>query len=205
MNRVITTGCLLITVAALAATGCAGDDGTAAHTGDHHDHHHDAAGGYQPPAAFEGLDPCSITTPAEAAALSGKPDPRPTRNGGMHPDMSAAATIDTCSWLVDGFDPLAVSFQLRDQLGGVEQGQDATSKWMAEQLGHPAHLSFGKNPVEAGVEDCAAFVGYSGNRAVTVLLRLRATAATPTPTDTDNLCSRNQTTLRDIFARTRWQ
>lgn len=120
--------------------------------------------------------------------------------------MTIVGKVDTCSWIADGFDPMAVTLGIEDPArGGVQQGQDSESLWMAEQLGHPAKLTFGKNPAELGVEDCVAFVGYSNNRSASILLRLRATASTPVPTDSDNLCTRNRATVRDILARVPWK
>ncbi|MFD3462948.1 DUF3558 family protein [Nocardia fluminea] len=161
---------------------------------------------YQPPAAFEGLDPCSLATPEEVSGLVGKTGLSPSRNEGLQPDMTIVGKIDTCSWMQDRVDPVAVSLGIEGPTqGGVEQGQDTESLWMAEQLGHPVKLTFGKNPAQLGVEDCVAFVGYSNDRSVSVLLRLPANASTPAPTDTENLCVRNRSALRDIFGRVPWK
>ncbi|MFD3596765.1 DUF3558 family protein [Nocardia sp. NPDC058640] len=159
---------------------------------------------YQPPVAFEGLDPCSLATPSEVSGIVGKTGLSPSRNEGLQPDMTIVGKIDTCSWMQDRRDPVAVSLGIGTPQGGVKQGHDSESLWMAEQLGHPAELTFGKNPSQLGVEDCVAFVGYSNDRSVSVLLRLPAASSTPAPTDTDNLCVKNRTVLRDIFARVLW-
>ncbi|MEV0687200.1 DUF3558 family protein [Nocardia sp. NPDC050378] len=158
---------------------------------------------YQPPAAFEGLDPCSLATPEEVSALAGQPGLVPSRNEGLQPDMAVVGKIDTCSWMRDRVDPVAVSLGIEDQPRA--QGQDAESQWMSEQLGRPVLVTFGRKPAELGVRDCVAFVGYSDDRSVSVLLRLPADASTPAPTDTDNLCTQNRTTLRDIFSRVPWK
>ncbi|WP_147130202.1 DUF3558 family protein [Nocardia ninae] len=210
-SRVSVSVVMLTALAGAAATGCSGDNhsvppadftSTAASAASSTT----AADWYKPPAAFEGLDPCSIITPAEASALAGRPDLRAARNEGLRPDMSIVGKYDICSWMVGETSPVGVSLQIRDEvLGEVEQGQDAASLWMAEQLGRPANLSHGKNPADLGVEDCAAYVGYSERRAAGVLLTLPTTPATQIPTDTDNLCSRNQTILRDILARVPWK
>lgn len=166
---------------------------------------HNDAEWYRPPSQFEGVDPCTMVTKAEAEGMAGQTGLSAIRNAALQPHMERTGRTDTCTWSAPGTVPLAVVFQLLDQPARLDADTNQVSRWLSDNLHRPVTASYGTTPAGTGIEDCAVHVPYSNLRMVDIVLTVSAPSPAPSPTDADNLCTRNQAVLRGILTRVPWQ
>lgn len=156
-----------------------------------------------PLAVFDGLNPCSLVRPGDAAKISGVAGLPAARNFGISPGEELT-NIDACSFVVDQREVLAAVLNLRPRPEGLPPVQDPTAAWLNQQLGEPV-LIYYNTPTEP-VEYCSATVRRSKDREVTVNIRPVTATEPPKPTSaTDNLCAQHRDVLRDIFSRVSWK
>ncbi|MFD4457007.1 DUF3558 family protein [Nocardia sp. NPDC058480] len=140
------------------------------------------------PAAFEGLDPCTLLTSEEARNATGAPSigsPRRIVAPGQAGSMAA------CSWRPPKDLGVQLSFTTPPTLPSTNQ-----EKAWTDEIGHPAKVS-----TISGA--CHAYAWYSSDRMVD--LKIYPPEQQRSSSLEDDVCARSRAFIKQVFSKIPWK